>query len=352
MGRWPGRIRRTLLAALVTGAVAVPVSAAAHPDVPAPPPARTGPVTAGSLDSAYDANRAVAREAARMAAGFGATGRARELREMAADGRTFLHFDARGSGRAVEVFGDLARARRIAVLVPGSDTSLDTYDRFRAGALALRDRLGGRAAVVAWLGYETPATVSAAVATPGRAEEAAPRLVDAVRELRSLGSGGHRPSVTLLCHSYGSVVCGRAAGALRGPAAVSDLVLVGSPGTGADSASGLGTRARVWAARGGGDWIAHVPHVSAGFFGTTVGLGADPVSPGFGARVFAAGAGGHSDYFRPGTPSLAGMARIVLGSDPRTGDLRGAAASQASDGSPSSPVSPAGVSDVTEASHA
>jgi hypothetical protein len=309
MGRWAGRIRRALLAALVTGAVTVPVSAAAHPDIPAPPPARTGPVTAGSLDTVYAANRAVARAAARDAAAFGATGRARELRGMGAAGRTFLHFDPRGQGRAVEVLGDLARARRIAVLVPGSDTSIDTYDRFRAGALALRDRVDARTAVVAWLGYETPGTVSAAVVTPGRADDAAPQLVEAVRELR--GIRGAR--VTLLCHSYGSVVCGRADRRLVGAAAVSDLVLVGSPGTGADSVAGLGGRARVWAGRGSGDWIAHVPHLSAGLFGTTVGLGADPVSPGFGARRFAAGDGGHSDYFRPGSPALEAMTRIVLG---------------------------------------
>jgi hypothetical protein len=37
------------------------------------------------------------------------------------------------------------------------------------------------------------------------------------------------------------------------------------------------------------------------------------VSPSFGARVFAAGPGGHSDYFRPGSVSLANIARIVLG---------------------------------------
>ncbi|MZD08797.1 hypothetical protein GTW43_27520 [Streptomyces sp. SID5785] len=319
MNRWSGRVRRALLAVVVTGSVAVPVSAAARPDIPAPPPAVTGPVEPGTLAETYAANRAVAREAAREAAAYGATRRARVLREAAAGGRTFLHFDARGAGRAVEVFGDLARARRIAVLVPGSDTSLDTYDRFRAGALALRDRLEGRTAVVAWLGYATPGTVSAAVATTGRAEEAAPRLVDAVRELRAVG--GHRPgpSVVLLCHSYGSVVCGRAAGRLTGPAAVSDLVLVGSPGTGADRVPGLDTRARVWAARGSHDWIAHVPHVSAGFLGATVGFGADPVSPSFGARVFSAGGGGHADYFRPDSPALAAMARIVAGARPGTG---------------------------------
>jgi hypothetical protein len=161
--------------------------------------------------------------------------------------------------------------------------------------------------VVAWLGYTTPATVSTTVTTTGRADEAAPALRAFLRDLRRV-TGPHT-RVALLCHSYGSVVCGRAADGLD----VDDLVLLGSPGTGADSAAGLRTRARVWAARGTDDWVADVPHVSVGLFGTTLGFGTDPVSPSFGADVFAAGDGGHSDYFRPGSASLANLARIVLG---------------------------------------
>jgi hypothetical protein len=53
--------------------------------------------------------------------------------------------------------------------------------------------------------------------------------------------------------------------------------------------------------------------VRADLFGWTVGFGTDPVSPAFGAHVFAAGPGGHSDYFRPGSVSLANLTRIVLG---------------------------------------
>jgi hypothetical protein len=45
-----------------------------------------------------------------------------------ARGRQFLAFDDHGDGRAVEVIGDLATAKRIVVLVPGSDTSLATFD--------------------------------------------------------------------------------------------------------------------------------------------------------------------------------------------------------------------------------
>ncbi|WP_458244893.1 alpha/beta hydrolase [Streptomyces sp. MAI_2237] len=310
------RGRRTVLAALVAAAVVLPLTGATRPDIPAPPPASLAPLTPETLDAAYAANRADAAEASRMAAAHGDTTRAAADHAMASPSRRLLAFDGRGEGRATEVFGDLTHASRVAVLVPGSDTSLDTWGRFRATAVALRQRLlreaphGTGTAVVAWLGYTTPATVSTTVLTTARAEEAAPRLRDLLAQLHGLA----RPDahVSLLCHSYGTVVCGRSAARLSG-LGVSDIVLVGSPGTGVDSAADLRTRARVWAARGDDDWIADVPHLRTDFFGTTVGFGTDPVSPAFGARVFAAGGGGHSDYFRPGSASLANLARIVLG---------------------------------------
>ncbi|MEU0740665.1 alpha/beta hydrolase [Streptomyces sp. NPDC006134] len=311
--RGAGRWRRAALAALVGGAVVLPLSAAAQPRTPAPAPAATAPVTAATLDETYAAHRANAADASRMAAAHGDRRRAAADRSLAGSSRQLLAFDGRGPGLVTEVLGDLARAGHVAVLVPGSDTSLDTYGRFRAAALALYGRLtaqapeGTRVAVVAWLGYETPGTVSTTVATAGRAEQAAPRLRSLVRQVRALT--GPRTHLSLLCHSYGSVVCARAAAGLD----ADDLALVGSPGTGAGTAAGLRTPARVWAARGTGDWVEHVPHVSAGLFGTTVGFGTDPVSPAFGARVFAAGDGGHSDYFAPGSRSLANLARIVLG---------------------------------------
>ncbi|MFF9122693.1 alpha/beta hydrolase [Streptomyces sp. NPDC014889] len=313
VGAGGGRWRRVLLALLVTSALVVPLSAAARPRIPAPAPATLAPLTPTTLDAAYGANRADAARAADMAAAHGDTHRAAVDRALASASRRLLAFDGRGSGRATEVFGDLAHADRTAVLVPGSDTSLDTYDRFRKGALALYQELGREAApgshpaVVAWLGYETPGTVSTTVLTTGRAEQAAPGLRELIRDLRAVA--GRAPHITLVCHSYGSVVCGRAASGLD----VDDIALIGSPGTGADSVPALHTRARVWAARGAGDWVANVPHVRADLFGTTVGLGADPMDPAFGARRFTAGSGGHSAYFTPGSPSLTNLARIVLG---------------------------------------
>ncbi|MGW7053195.1 alpha/beta hydrolase [Streptomyces sp. NPDC054887] len=309
----PGRSRRTLLAALVIAAVAVPVSGAARPSaVPAPAPSAPAPLRAATpadLAQRYAANRDGIRAAERAAAGHGDRRRAAALRAMAGPERHVLAFDGRDGGRAAEVFGDLSGAERIAVLVPGSDTSLDRYGRLRAGATALHRALGGRSAVVAWLGYRTPGTVSPEVLTPGRADDAAPALRRFAAQLRAA-----RPEArtSLLCHSYGSVVCGRAAAGLD----VANLVLYGSPGAGADDVAALRTRAAVWAGRGAGDWIAHVPHARLRLPFATVGLGADPVSPAFGARVFPAGDGGHSDYLRPGSVSLANIARIVRGGTP------------------------------------
>ncbi|MDG9702777.1 alpha/beta hydrolase [Streptomyces sp. DH37] len=306
------RLRRALLSALVVASVAVPVAGAARPSqVPAPEPAALGPLVASpeALAARYAANRAGIRAAGRAAGRHGDAGRAAALRAMAEPDRRFLLFDGRDGGRSAEVFGDLSRAGRIAVLVPGSDTGLDRYERLRTGARTLLRELDGRSAVVAWLGYETPGTVSPAVLTTGRAEEAAPGLRRFTGELAHARPGAR---ISLLCHSYGAVVCGLAASGLEADA----LVLYGGPGAGADSAAGLRTRAVVWAGRGGGDWIARVPNVRLELPGATLGLGADPVSREFGARVFDAGGGGHSDYLVPGSRSLANIARIVAGRPP------------------------------------
>ncbi|MFE6131828.1 alpha/beta hydrolase [Streptomyces sp. NPDC056437] len=301
------RLRRSLLAALVTASVAVPVSGAARPSaVPAPAPVALGPVNVapGALAARYAAQREGIRAAERAAAGHGDRRRAAVLSAMAGPDRRFLAFDGRDGGRAAEVFGDLSHADRIAVLVPGSDTGLDRYERFRAGAQELGRQLGDRGAVVAWLGYRTPATFSAAALTPGSASKAAPALRSFVAELAAAAPATR---IAVLCHSYGSVVCARAASGLR----ASDIVLYGSPGAGFDNVRDLRTRATVWAGRGSGDWIAGVPHVRLGLHFTTIGFGTDPVSDGFGARRFDAGACGHSGYLRAGSVSLRNIASIV-----------------------------------------
>ncbi|MFE2936249.1 alpha/beta hydrolase [Streptomyces sp. NPDC059278] len=309
------RLRRGVLAAMITAALCGPVSAAAVPRTPAPAPAALPGLSADTLDVRYTANRGNIAEAAEMAKTAGDVQRGQALTALAAADRHFLSFDGRGEGRAVEVLGDLAGADRISVLVPGSDTTLDTFDglssRIGGAARSLQAQIhrqapGAKVAVVAWLGYTPPKTISTDVLTTSRAEDGARELRAFVSSVERVNSGAR---VSLMCHSYGTVVCGRAASGLD----VADIAVYGSPGTAAESLAGWGTTARVWAGRGEQDWITYVPSASISVLGTTIGFGADPTSRGFGARVFATGDAGHSDYLAPHSVSLTNLARIALG---------------------------------------
>ncbi|MFE0171958.1 alpha/beta hydrolase [Streptomyces sp. NPDC059002] len=229
-------------------------------------------------------------------------------------GRQVIAFDPMGSGRMAEVFGDLDKAQRVSVVVPGVDTNVLTFERtFRkysapvgmAKALYQAERKASpraRTAVIAWADYTAPIGIGVDAATAMRAEDGAVRLDSMVR-----GLPGRTP-VALYCHSYGSVVCGVAARRL--PSRVTDITVAGSPGMRADKAGQLGTGARIWATRDSDDWIQDVPYMEVG----GIGHGADPVSGGFGARVLSAtGAAGHTGYFEPGTESLRNFAEIGTG---------------------------------------
>ncbi|OCC09813.1 alpha/beta hydrolase [Streptomyces sp. PTY087I2] len=230
-------------------------------------------------------------------------------RSLAAPGRQILAFDPRGRGQVAEVFGDLRAARRVSVVVPGSDNDAGTFDRKVAAhgappgmARTLHTAAGPGTAVVAWVGYTTPVGVGIDAATGSLAEAGAGRLTRFAEGLTADGL----PEPAVFCHSYGSVVCGLAAHRL--PA--TDLVALGSPGMRADDAAGLRTKARVWAAKDPTDWIDNVPNVR--FAG--LGHGTDPTDPAFGARrVPANEARGHAGYFAPGTDSLRAFAAIARG---------------------------------------
>ncbi|MEU1281912.1 alpha/beta hydrolase [Streptomyces sp. NPDC005805] len=268
--------------------------------------ARRHPLVVGNLDGAPVRLRYTANAAAVRGTPFA---------HLAADGRRVLAFDPRGRGQVAEVFGDLERARHLAVVVPGSDVDAGTAERASdpygtpAGmARALRAAAGPDTAVVAWTGYTTPVGVGLDAATGALAEAGAERLARFTRGLAAAGA----PRPALFCHSYGSVVCGLAARRTY----ARDLVVLGSPGMRAENAAALGTDARVWAAKDPSDWIAKVPNVR--FAG--LGHGNDPAAPAFGARrVPAERAEGHTGYFAPGTDSLAAFATIARDAVPAGG---------------------------------
>ncbi|WP_392670265.1 alpha/beta hydrolase [Streptomyces sp. LN785] len=241
--------------------------------------------------------------------------RMERFRSMLTPGRHFLSFDPSGKGRAAEVFGDLDRADRISLVVPGVETNLLTLERTgskvnaapvgMAKSLYAAERAarpGTRTAVIAWADYTAPAGIGMDAALGNLAERGAVRLTALVGALPGTAK------ISLFCHSYGSVLCGVAAHEL--PSRVTDIAVAGSPGMRVENAAELHTTADVWAMRDHGDWIQDVPNMEVG----GLGHGADPVDRGFGARIVSAGdAIGHSGYFVPGTESLSNFAAIGVG---------------------------------------
>ncbi|GAB3154353.1 hypothetical protein GCM10027290_48690 [Micromonospora sonneratiae] len=267
----------------------------------------TMPVATAGFVAAYPGVAAAMRAAGQPYAGW------------VDQGRSFLAFDPRGNGTAVEVLGDLATADRMVVLVPGVATTLADFDRGLGGvahrapavqARALYDQIRAedpraRVAVLAWLGYDPPDGLGWAAVRDSSARTGARSLVELVRTLAA-----HRPTatMTLIGHSYGALVVGLAAPYL--PAQVSDLVTLGGVGMGVDRVAELRTGATVWAAQAADDWIRRIPQVRV----LGVGHGIRPAEPSFGARPLPVdGVVGHDGYLVRGTGTLQAVARVVLG---------------------------------------
>jgi hypothetical protein len=299
---------RTLAAVPLVAAALFGTTAAAWPAADAATPPALPALTSGALDARYAADAHAITAADRTAARDGDSQLAGALATLRT--QHVLFFNPSGQGVAAMVIGNLATATRVAILVPGSDTTLATFfsrgsSSPGGGALALAAQArrldpGTRLAIIAWLGYPAPAMLSPGVLTSGDAGQGAQELRPLVMALAR-----HGDRVALLCHSYGSVVCGLAAPHLP----VTDIAVFGSPGMDASSVASLDTNARVWAGRESGDPIRFVPHVRV----LGLGFGADPMSPGFGARIFATGDSGHSGYLDPGSVSLRNLAYIALG---------------------------------------
>jgi len=301
------RFRNLAVVPLVAAAV-LGTTAATWPSSPTPLPQAPPALTVSALSARYAADAQAIGSAERAAEGDGNTRLAGALATLHT--QHVLFFSSRGQGLAAMVLGNLATATRVAILVPGSDTTLTTFfsrassspggGAFALWAQAHRLDPGARLAIIAWLGYPAPAMLSTSVLTSGDAGQGAQALRPLVIALAR-----HGDQVALLCHSYGSVVCGLAAPHLP----VTDIAAFGSPGMDASSVISLDTSARVWAGRESSDPIKWVPHIR--LFG--LGFGADPMSPGFGARIFATGDGGHSGYLDPGSVSLRNLTYIALG---------------------------------------
>jgi hypothetical protein len=210
-----------------------------------------------------------------------------------------LGFDPAGDGRLIVAFGDPSTCANVATYVPGAGASLDDAGGELERAVTLKERAGADTSVIMWLGYDPPDFADAVLQRSAR---------DAAGPLRDFQAGlvshhdGPVGQQTVIGHSYGSVVIGVAE--RDGDLIADDLVVVGSPGMGARSASQLRDPSEIWASTAANDLIRLAPAPIHG---------PDPITHRFGARVFASAPMGHSGYFDPSNPALDTMAAIISG---------------------------------------
>jgi hypothetical protein len=262
-----------------------------------------------------------------------------ELRLAQPDGpRAYLlGLDLGEEGRAVVALGDPDRSQHVLTQVPGMTADLASYreELVRAERVAVRAaELGPTASTsaVLWLGYDAPDFVDEA-AGRARADAGAAGLRRFQEGLRATHDGADA-HLTVLGHSYGSLVVGSAAAA---PGLQADeVVFVGSPGVGVDSVRDLAVPPeKVWASTSWTDVIQYAPvsprslveDLAVSRLVPMAGLpaafarpeddlwhGRNPADPTFGARVFRSQAGaGHLGYWEPGGPALDALAGITLG---------------------------------------
>jgi hypothetical protein len=243
-----------------------------------------------------------------------------------------LRLDTSGEGRVVVALGDPDRAGNVLTHVPGMTSDLASFN----GELTRAARVAARAtevdpaastSAVLWLDYDAPDFVDEA-ASAGQATRAAPALSRFQEGLRAGHQAGPAHQ-TVVGHSYGSLVVGRAAAS--GENLADEVVFVGSPGVGVNSAAQLhAPPGHVWSSTSGSDVIQYAAVSPRGLaeeltragFGVVeperhLWFGENPSDPQFGARVFASRpGGGHLGYWDPGSRSLDALAAITLGRAP------------------------------------
>jgi pimeloyl-ACP methyl ester carboxylesterase len=252
-----------------------------------------------------DSNLEAAKADLRTALAEGNLVRQRLLQTLVGCGGDILLYRPARDHYAVQ-FGAYDSARHVAVVVPGVGDDTNLCQDWVPGAHNLF-AASPSTTVIMWKGYDNPSSIVAAAIGSLECNE---HLMAAGGELaafvRSLPLGGHH-SVTIVAHSFGSLVTG-AALADHG-LQVTDVVVAGSPGMSVDGLRELHVaRAHFFSEEAPGDAIAEL-----GVFG------ASPTSPFFGGTRMRTNAPGHievhshSGYFVPGSEALENIVDVVTG---------------------------------------
>ncbi|OAR24148.1 hypothetical protein A8W25_17010 [Streptomyces sp. ERV7] len=286
-----------------------------------------------------------------------------------------------GNGRAIVSFGDPDTSRNVSAYVPGLGTSLDA-DFARGDIKRARMTAKGAgfydksSASIVWLGYDAPQLPAERIAdnlgvmSPRDAVVGAPAYNQFMAGIAATNENAD-PHITAIGHSYGSLTVGQAAQRTGGIPGADDIILVGSPGTGAHTADQLGVgKDHVYVGAAKNDIVTKLPNqvegatamegfkagfrsgsaqgivpgLASGLLGAFTGhevgdavtdesqiyFGTDPASAEFGAKRFAVAdgppvvdaehlsfgdLGAHSNYFDPekDTDSADNIAMIVTG---------------------------------------
>ncbi|MGY1770358.1 alpha/beta hydrolase [Blastococcus sp. SYSU D00813] len=230
-----------------------------------------------------------------------------EIRAQEAAGRTVQLLQFSPEQELVQLaLGDLDTAGSVAVVVPGVGNDpvgeLDdvAHDAAAVGAAAVAAAPGLAVATVAYFGYRPPVDLFVG-ALPGAAVAGAAgldRSLDGIAAARA----GDRPRVTVVAHSYGTVLTDHAADA-PGDLAADAVVLSGSPGVHNDRA-GFEVD-EVYEASGGLDPVTWLEVHGGQTWDPDTGL--DAVSLPTEADMT------HGDYYDTDRPTLAAIGEVVAG---------------------------------------
>ncbi|MCE7031118.1 alpha/beta hydrolase family protein [Lysobacter sp. GX 14042] len=221
--------------------------------------------------------------------------------------------------KVVASIGNPDHADNVAVYVPGTGSDLGNFGGSldRADALRAQSEMvpgSGDTVTIAWLGYDAPDHIPAAV-LPGYALDGAPELQSFTQGLRETNSDAR---VTVIGHSYGSTVVGTA-DALDGGLGVDDIIALGSPGMGYEQPSNVGFLFDDITIGDVGEMNIDADHFWAGANSNDVvtytqAHGNSPVDWSFGGQRIATGdLSGHSSYWDNGSESMRNQAYIITG---------------------------------------
>ncbi len=215
------------------------------------------------------------------------------------------------------LFGDLEAAEHVAVIVPGVGDGTNLYRDWIPDAVNLY-KASTSTAVVLWKGYDNPADIMAAATGSIECnEDLATAAADLTEFVASLSLEPDQ-SLTVIAHSFGSIVTGAALA--DAGLEVTDVVVAGSPGMTVDGLRDLHLQqAHFFSEQAPGDAVAEL-----GVFG------ASPASPQFGGTRMSTNAPDrppvtrHSRYFEPGSAALENMVDVVTGEYSEIGRHRAA----------------------------